>query len=144
MVLSNDPRRYDDIIHLPHPTSIKHPRMSVYNRAAQFSPFAALTGYDALVDETARLTESRCELDEQRKSVLDERLRLLLEHINEGPQVDITYFVPDLKKFGGEYVSHSGELRRIDPTERSVLFADGLKLAIEDIYDIESPLCNII
>ncbi len=139
MHLSNDPHRYDDIIELPHPTSAKHPRMSVYNRAAQFSPFAALTGYDALVDETARLTESRSELDEQRKAALDESLRTLLQHINEAPQVDITHFVPDLRKYGGEYVHHIGQLLRIDPVERSLLFADGLKIAIDNIYDIDSP-----
>ncbi len=137
---SDDPHRYDDIINLPHPTSLKHPRMSVYNRAAQFSPFSALTGYDELVDETARLTESRSELDEQRKAALDESLRLLLEHINEAPELNIMYFVPDLRKYGGEYVSHSGRLRRIDGFERSVLFEDGLKVSIDDIYDIDSPL----
>ncbi len=140
MHISNDPHRYDDIISLPHPTSSRHPRMSVYNRAAQFSPFAALTGYDALVDETARLTESRSELDEQRKAILDEILRMLNDHISETPEVNITYFLPDLRKFGGEYVHHSGHLRRIDPVERSILFVDGLKIGIDDVYDIDSPL----
>ena len=90
--------RYDDIIDLPHPTSAKHPRMSTENRAAQFSPFAALTGYDAAVSEAARLTESRTELDEQGKALLDGRLRLLRELISDEPEVNITYFVPDLHR----------------------------------------------
>lgn len=140
MFAQNDPHRYDDMIDLPHPTSPKHPRMSIANRAAQFSPFAALTGYDAAVSETARLTETRPELDEQRKAVLDERLRILQDAITETPQVDITHFVPDLYKFGGELVRHSGSLIRIDPVEGSIRFADGLKVAIDDIHDIESPL----
>ncbi len=137
MKRSDDPHRYDDIINLPHPTSLKRPRMSTENRAAQFSPFAALTGYEALVEETARLTESRNELDEQRKAVLDGRLRQLLEHISEEPEVSIVYFLPDLLKFGGEYVRHTGRLRRIDPFEGSLLFTDGLRVAIEDVCEIE-------
>lgn len=137
MKKSDDPHRYDDIIALPHPTSLKHPRMTVENRAAQFSPFAALTGYDALVEETARLTEERAELDEQRKAVLDERLHILRERIEEEPELSIVYFQPDLQKFGGEYVRHTGRLRRIDPTERSILFTDGLRVAIDELYDIE-------
>ncbi len=136
---SDNPHRYDDIISLPHPTSKKHQRMSRENRAAQFSPFAALTGYDALVDETARLTEMRTELDEQQKSALDEILRQLLEHIGEKPEIAIRYFVPDLRKFGGEYIDYRGWLLRIDPFEGSLLFEDGLKIAIEDVFDIQSP-----
>ena len=139
MHTSNDPHSYDDLLSLPHPTSTKHPRMSRENRAAQFSPFAALTGYDALVDETARLTEMRTELDEQQKSALDEILRTLLEHISEKPEIGIRYFLPDLKKFGGEYIDHRGRLLRIDSFEGSLLFEDGLKVAIEDIFDIQSP-----
>lgn len=136
----NDMHRYDDIIDLPHPTSLKHPRMSTENRAAQFSPFAALTGYDDAVSETARLTQSRGELDEQGKALLDERLRLLRENIAEQPEVDIIYFRPDLRKFGGEYVPHSGALRCIDPVERSLLFADGFRVAIDDIYHLDSDI----
>lgn len=113
--------------------------MSLYNRAAQFSPFAALTGYDALVDETARFTEMRTELDEQHKSALDEILRLLLEHIGEKPEIGIRYFVPDLRKFGGEFLDYRGRLLRIDAFEGSLLFEDGLKVAIEDVFDIQSP-----
>ncbi|MBE7017528.1 MAG: hypothetical protein E7420_05160 [Ruminococcaceae bacterium] len=139
MHISNDPHRYDDLLALPHPTSKKHKRMSRENRAAQFSPFAALTGYDALVDETARFTEMRTELDEQHKSALDEILRLLLEHIGEKPEIGIRYFVPDLRKFGGEFLDYRGRLLRIDAFEGSLLFEDGLKIAIEDVFDIQSP-----
>jgi len=135
---SYDSHRYDDIIDLPHPTSQKHPRMSVENRAAQFSPFAALTGYDAAVSETARITSARIELDEQGKALLDEKLRLLREQLSRSPQVNITYFKPDLYKTGGEYVPHSGKLRRIDTMEGCLFFSDGLKVAMEDIYDIET------
>ena len=137
MYTSNDPHRYDDLLSLPHPTSTKHPRMSRENRAAQFSPFAALTGYDALVDETARLTETRTELDEQQKCALDEKLRILRDNISENPTVSIVNFQPDLLKFGGEYLRHSGKLKRIDPIEGSLLFLDGKKIPIEDIYEIE-------
>ena len=131
---------YDDIIYLPRPISKKHYPMSRHDRAAQFSPFAALTGHDAAIDETARITDIRSEPDEQLKAMLDERLRLLREHINCEPLVNIIYFVPDLRKHGGEYVRHSGFLRRIDLVERSLLFRDGLKVAIDDLYDIGSEL----
>ena len=137
MKRSDDPHRYDDIISLPHPSSVKHPRMSRENRAAQFSPFAALTGYEALVEETGRLTESRAELDEQRKAVLDGILRQLYENIDSEPEVRLEYFVPDMLKYGGEYVRRTGRLRRIDPVEQSVLFTDGQKISIYDIRDIE-------
>ena len=113
--------------------------MSRENRAAQFSPFAALTGYDALTNESARLTQMRSELDEQQKSALDEILRTLLEHIEEKPEIGIRYFVPDLKKFGGEYIDYRGRLFRIDSFEGSLVFESGLKVAIEDIFDIQSP-----
>ena len=137
MKRSNDPHRYDDIINLHHPTSPKHPRMSRENRAAQFSPFAALTGYEALVEETGRLTEERSELDEQRMAVLDGILRRLYDCLSSEPEVSVEYFVPDMLKYGGEYVRRTGRLRRIDPTEQSVLFTDGQKISIYDIRDIE-------
>ena len=131
---------YEDIVSLPHPTSLKHPRMSRENRAAQFSPFAALTGHDAAVEETARLTHERIELDEQRKAALDERLRILREYIAAKPQVDITFFKPDLYKYGGEYISRSGRLFRIDAISGTLRFSDGFTVAIEDIYEIESEI----
>ena len=135
---------YDDIINLPHPRSSRHAPMSRENRAAQFSPFAALTGYGEAVSETARFTEERCELDEQAKAMLDERLQLLRELLELRPEVDITYFIRDSLKSGGEYRSRSGRLLRIDPLEGSIFLEDGFKLAIEDIYDIDSPLFNTL
>ena len=128
---------YEDIVALPHPTSAKHPRMSIHDRAAQFAPFAALTGHDDAVREAARLTQSRVEPDEQLKAVLDEKLRTLQEHIAQLPELDVAFFLPDLYKFGGEYVSHRGRLRRIDPLERCLIFADGKAVAIEDIISID-------
>ena len=129
---------YADIINLPRPISSKHPPMSRENRAAQFSPFAALVGFEDAVDETARFTQSRIELDEQALSLLDEKLHRLLEHIAEKPEVNITYFVPDLLKNGGEYRSHRGRLCRIDRNTASISFSDGLSLYISDIYEIDS------
>lgn len=105
---------YDDIINLPHPNSAKHPRMSMIDRAAQFSPFATLTGHGAAIEETARLTDRRIELTEEEKTVLDEKLRLLLETGGEGM---ITYFLPDERKDGGAYVAKLGTIKKIDPLE---------------------------
>lgn len=101
---SNDPHRYDDMLHLPHPTSQKHPRMPISDRAAQFSPFAALTGHEAAVKETARLTDQKIELDESKKAILDAKLQMIVEQIKSQPIVTITYFVPDEKKAGGAYL----------------------------------------
>lgn len=129
---------YDDIINLPHHQSTKHVHMSVADRAAQFSPFAALTGHDAAIKETARLTDRRIDLDEYGKNVIDEKLRILREHMGEPPTVNITYFVPDSRKAGGAYEQKCGEVKRIDEYGRSVIFADGTVIFIEDILDMES------
>ena len=105
---------YDDIIDLPHHVSETHPPMSRADRAAQFSPFAALTGYDAAVRESARVTEQRIELDEGVKAELNARLNCILEHLSEHPQVSITYFMPDEKKSGGAYRTVTGAVRKLD------------------------------
>ena len=133
---------YDDIINLPHPISKKHPRMSRENRAAQFSPFAALTGYDAAVSETARYTEARREADEQGLALLDEKLRILQEHISSHPQVDIMFFQADLLKEGGHYSNHSGELLRIEPYADLMIFSDGFSIEKSAICEIDSPIFN--
>lgn len=125
---------YDDIINLPHPNSAKHPRMSMTDRAAQFSPFAALTGHGAAIEETARLTDRRIELTEEEKTVLDEKLRLLLETGGEGM---ITYFLPDERKDGGAYVTKLGTIKKIDPPEGRVILTDHTPIHIEDILEIE-------
>lgn len=129
---------YDDIINLPHHQSTKHAHMPVADRAAQFSPFAALSGHDAAIKETARLTDRRIDLDEYGKAAVDEKLRLLREHIEEHPTVNITYFVPDSRKAGGAYEQRCGEVKRIDEYGRGVIFADGTVIFIEDILDMES------
>lgn len=133
MVMNKGNDKYGDIIHLPHPTSRRHPRMSVYERAAQFSPFAALTGYDAAVKETARLTEQRIELDEYEKSALDERLQYLQAHLNEQPVVTITYFKPDARKTGGIYLTVTGIIKRIDSHERCIILMDDTRIPLHDI-----------
>ena len=125
---------YDDIINLPHPSSAKHPRMPMSDRAAQFSPFAALTGHGAAIEETARLTDRRIELTEEEKTVLDENLRLLLETGGEGM---ITYFLPDERKDGGAYVAKLGTIKKIDPLEGRVILTDRTAIPIKDILEIE-------
>lgn len=132
--------KYGDIIHLPHPVSEKHPRMPMQDRAAQFSPFAALTGYEEAIYETGRLTEERAELDEEEKAILDRKQRLLLEKLYERPALTVTFFVPDEKKSGGRYVTKTGNLKRIDLIQRWMLLTDGTKISLEDVKNIESPL----
>ena len=123
---------YDDLIDLPHPTSERHPRMPMANRAAQFSPFAALSGYDAAVKETARLTGSKAELTEEEKSILDAKLQRLAPGENAG----ITYFQPDAKKQGGAYLTASGEIKRIDGAAREIVLTDGRRIPIDDILEV--------
>ena len=129
--------RYDDIIDLQHWQSPTRPRMSRLNRAAQFAPFAALTGHDAAIQETGRLTDTFKELDESRKAELDEKLRYLAEHLHEEPQVLITYFQPDGKKEGGAYLSVAGLVRRIDEYEKSVVMEDRTIIAVDRIFGVE-------
>jgi hypothetical protein len=131
---------YDDIIDLPHYVSVKHPHMPMIDRAAQFSPFAALTGYDAAIKETARLTGERLDLDDCEKAALNNKLQLLLNRIAERPYVSITYFQPDKRKAGGEYVITSGSIKRINRYERTLLMDNGVKIVIEDIIDIQGEL----
>ena len=131
---------YQDIIHLPHHVSQKRPQMSMLDRAAQFSPFAALTGYEEAIHETGRLTDRKIDLSEEEKESLDRKQQFLLEKLHEQPALTITYFVPDAKKPGGAYVTKSGNLKKIDQMERWMLFTDGTKIPLPDIIDIESDL----
>ena len=133
-------RKYDDILHLPHPTSKKHPRMPISDRAAIFSPFAAITGHAATIQETARLTDQKIELDEDTKAELDRRQAILLEHIAEQPEVTITWFCPDEKKSGGAYVVTVGRLKRVDETAGTLRLADGMTIALDEIVDLQSDL----
>ena len=109
---------YRDIINLPHHVSSKRPQMSMLDRAAQFSPFAALTGYDDAIHETARLTNDKVNLSEEEKETLDRKQQILLERLGEHPALTVTYFIPDAKKSGGAYVTKSGSLKKIDGLER--------------------------
>ena len=109
---------YSDIIHLPHHVSKTHPQMSMHDRAAQFSPFAALTGYDSAILETARLTEEKITLNEDLQELLDIQFQQLLEHLSEKPLISITFFCPDKRKQGGSYVSISGTVKKLDLLQR--------------------------
>lgn len=128
---------YEDIIHLPHHVSKKHPQMPVQDRAAQFAPFAALTGYGDVLQETARLTEKKIELDEYDKDALNRRLRFVLEEKPEDPTVFITYYIADERKDGGAYVTIEGEIRRLDDVEKNLRMIDGTIIPIEDILSID-------
>ncbi len=131
---------YDDIIHLPHHVSKTHPQMSMEDRAAQFSPFAALTGYDAAIAETARLTDQRVELDEYERQALNEKLQFISEHLKDHPKVSITYFLPDAWKDGGEYVTATGKVKKIDDYEHRIVLMDGSRILMEDVIGIEDEL----
>ena len=131
---------YDDIINLPRPTSARHPRMPMADRAAQFSPFAALVGHEAAIRETTRLTDRRIELTEEEKAVLDEKLCLLLD---TGGEAVFTYYLPDEKKDGGTYVTAAGSVKRLDRLERRVILTDGAAIPVEDILEIESPRIDL-
>ena len=131
---------YDDIIHLPHHVSRIHPQMSMEDRAAQFSPFAALTGYDAAIAETARLTDQRVELDEYERQALNEKLQFISEHLKDHPKISITYFIPDHCKEGGEYVTVTGNIKKLDDYEHRIVLMDGTGILIEDVIRIEDEL----
>jgi len=128
--------RYDDIINLPHHVSPTRKRMSMHDRAAQFAPFAALVGYDDAVAETARLTETRPELDEQEQRAINERLAYIADHIHEQPEVRIKYFVPDEHKSGGAIVGISGKVEKISATDGTIVMTDGCKIRLSDIVDL--------
>ena len=131
---------YDDIINLPHPTSQRHPRMPIHDRAAIFSPFAALSGHGAAIAETARLTERRMELDEDTRAELDSKQAVLLEHIDEQPEITITWFQPDEKKDGGAYLTTTGRLKKLRELERLLVLADGAEIPLEDVVALESGI----
>ena len=127
---------YDDIIHLPHPTSKKHPRMSMEERAAQFSPFAALTGFGGVIQETGRLTDRRVELGESDRAELERALNFLDSQEEEHPLVQAMYFLPDARKEGGAYVTVTGRLKRIDHAEGTLLLQEGMRIPIRDIRSV--------
>lgn len=136
--------KYEDMLHLPHHVSARHPQMPLSDRAAQFSPFAALTGHDTAIRETARLTDSFVELDEEQKERLDERLQLLLSKMAEAPSLEpsikATYFQPDEKKDGGAYISVCGKVKKFDRAYQQLLFTDGTSLPIQNLFSLEGEL----
>ena len=131
---------YDDIIRLPRPASMRHPRMALPDRAAQFAPFAALTGYEAAIAETFRLTDDRMELDEYTKAALSDRLRVIADGDAGQYPVSITYFRPDARKRGGDYATAAGTVKKIDEIHRIVVMAGGLKVPIDDIIAIDGAV----
>ncbi len=131
---------YEDIINLPHHVSAKRPQMPMEDRAAQFSPFAALTGYDSAIRETARLTDARPELSEEARSALDRKLQAAAKAIPAQPALLFTYFRPDAKKTGGACVTVSGSLKKIDRGKRLLVLQSGEKIPLDDILDIDGEL----
>ena len=132
--------KYDDMVYMQNPIPMCKPRMSLQDRAAQFSPFAALTGYDDAVEETARLTDTRLELSEDMKTILNEKMQMILDNAENEPIVTITYFVPDKKKSGGAYVDVTGIVKEIDEYERCIVMTDKKKIPIEQIREINGEL----
>lgn len=150
----NDEHKYDDIINLPHHVFSGHPQMSLLDRAAQFSPFAALTGHEAAIRETERLTEEWVEIDEDRKALLDERLKMIREYLSgrkgeqsshgeyDSPEITFTYFQPDEKKSGGVYINIHGRVKKVDEYNHQVILEDGTFLAIDRLFSIEGEFIN--
>lgn len=129
--------KYDDILNMPHHVSITRPHISMHDRAAQFSPFAALTGYDDTVRETARLTDEKLELTADRTTDLNQKIAFLKEHADERPEITVEYFIPDEKKSGGKYVTLSGKFRRIDEYNHNMVFTSGEEIPLNDIFEID-------
>ena len=128
--------RYDEIINLPHHVSKTRPQMPMSDRAAQFTPFASLTGYDAAIKETGRLTDERIELDEEALTALDRKYQLLMDTLDDAPEVTIIYFQPDERKAGGQYVSATGMVKKVDDFERRIIMQDGTRIPLDSVYDL--------
>ena len=142
--MENINHKYDDIINLPHHVSKKHPQMSLHDRAAQFSPFAALTGHKAAINETARLTAEKQILSEDVIAKLNEQLNLIKENISTNPIVTITYFVPDDRKSGGAYISNTGVVKKINEYNHTVILTDKTVIPIEQISEMQSDIFSEI
>ena len=131
---------YADIINLPHHVSATRPQMSMMDRAAQFSPFAALTGYDAAIKETGRLTDEKIEMDEETLNILNMKFQILAHSLDDEPEVTFTYFKPDERKAGGAYLTASGVVKKIDDFERMIVMRNGMKMPMGDILNIEGHI----
>lgn len=132
--------KYEDIINLPHKQSSKRPHMTLLDRAAQFAPFAALTGYDDAIKETGRLTDERIEMSEEKLAVLNERYQILVDHLGDEPEVTITYFVPDIYKTGGSYITTTGVVKKLDTYERLITMVDGSRILMDDVLLLEGDI----
>lgn len=133
---------YEDIVNLPPHISKKHPQPTMMDRAARFAPFAAITGYEEMVLEEARVTDERVELDEGTKELLNAKLQMALDFADYEPEITITHFVPDKKKSGGAYLPHTGIIKKIDENERTVVFIDKTVIQIDNIYAIDGEIFN--
>lgn len=136
--------KYDTIINLPYNGVKKHTKMPIEERSAQFAPFAALTGYDGQIKEKARLTSERIEIDEEFKEILDTKIQIINENISNNSKVEITYFVPDSKKAGGEYITVTNIVRKIDNFNRCIVMENNIKIPIDEIIDIKGEIFNNI
>lgn len=135
--------KYDDIINFSRPKS-KHPKMTLEQRSAQFAPFSALTGYEGQIKETARLTDKRLELDEEAKSILDLKIQIIKEKLNQQPKIEITYFVPDNKKDGGKYETENDIIKKIDEYNSKIIMINNTNIDINEIVDIQGDIFNNI
>ena len=141
---------YTDILTLPHHKAANRPHMSMHDRAAQFSPFAALTGFDGVIAETGRMTDQKAELSESQMSLLDQKLTLIDDVIQDGyhPVVTVVYFVPDALKAGGSYQEFIGKVRQVEPVERKLVFlaanerSGGKEIGIDSILEIHGELLD--
>ena len=132
--------KYDEIMGLPHHVSRTRPQMPISDRAAQFAPFAALTGYDSAIKETGRLTDEKIELDEEALTTLDMKYQFLMDALDDEPEVTITYFQPDERKAGGKYVSATGTVKKVDDFERRITMRDGAKIPMDNVLSIDGEL----
>lgn len=134
---------YDDIINLPHHVSPTRPQMPMSDRAAQFSPFAALVGYDEAIKETGRLTDEKVKMEDDALNDLDEKLQVLMNHLEEKPAIKITYFKADERKAGGAYLQATGIVRKISEFERKLILDDNLEIKLDDIVDMEGDIFKV-
>ena len=136
-------RQYDDIINLPHHISKKHPQMSLYARSAQFAPFAALTGYEEAVTETAREVGERIDIDDELRNILDSKIQMLSEQIKKKHEIIFTYFIPDLTKDGGKYINVTGIIKKIDTIKQLIILEDKTEIPINEIIDISGEVFKV-
>ena len=141
---NKDKHQYDDIINLQHHVSGNRVHMTVFDRAAQFSPFAAVVGYDGAIKETARLTDHRIELDEAEKTILDEKLRIVQEQLSRQQEIELVFFRPDEMKSGGAYITVIGTVKKIEVYEHTVVLQNGTRIPIEEIVNITGEIFQVV